>query len=122
MKSILLVFLGGGLGTICRFGLAKYFNPDTLHGFPWGTFLANTIACCLLGYFVAQLAKPELNAFYPLLLMTGFCGGFSTFSTFALENYNLFSTGNYGTALLYTGVSMILGLGAVFIGIKIGHL
>ena len=122
MNSLLVVFLGGGIGAICRFGLARYFNPANLSGFPIGTFLANIIACGLLGYFVVQLAKPEIDALYPLLFMTGFCGGFSTFSTFALENYNLISTGNYGTAILYSGISMTMGLAAVFIGIKIANL
>jgi len=120
MNQVLLVFLGGGLGTICRYGIGKWLTTSAETDFPFGTFIANILACLLLGYFISILSKNEIHPGWSLLLATGFCGGFSTFSTFALEKYNLFASGHHILALSYIGASMIAGLIAIFIGIKLG--
>ncbi len=112
MKELVLVFIGGGTGSVLRFLCSKWFNPLFEHFF-LGTFLANLISCILLGflsYFV--LAKTNLSFPVKSFLMIGVCGGFSTFSTFTMEMVNLFKEGHSGYGTLYLVSSLVLcGLG-----------
>src|SRR3954466_13288434 len=86
--------------------------------FPLGTFVVNTIGCLLIGIFYALIEKGNLlTPEWRLALTTGFCGGFTTFSTFAYENMNLLRTGDYLYFVLYAAGSVILGLAAVYVGI-----
>ncbi len=112
-----MVFLGGGLGSICRYSISKFFSSN--EGFPYATFIANVISCIILGYLVAWSMKKGLSSNVALLWMTGFCGGFSTFSTFSAESYKLFESNQIGMALLYIGMSIIICLFCVYLGIKI---
>lgn len=112
------VFLGGGLGSLFRYGIGIYFSSSE-NEFPMATFVANIIACLILGVLVGMQMKNNLNSSFALLLMTGFCGGFSTFSTFSNDTLKLFENQQFGLGILYVGGSVIVGLLAVYCGIKL---
>ena len=117
MKQVLLVFLGGGIGSVLRYALSKAFNPS-LNNFFLGTFLANTIGCLLIGLILGLSYKEDyLNQNQTLLLATGFCGGFTTFSTFAFENYNFIKTGALFYFSFYTILSIVIGILAISLGL-----
>ncbi len=116
-KAILLVSIGGAVGSSMRYLTSVFMQKWDSQLYPWGTFLANMLGCLLIGILMGYFAKLHLNNNdYKLLLVTGFCGGYTTFSAFALENYTLWQQGNMTTALIYTGLSLVGGLLAVFSG------
>ncbi len=114
MKEIAIVFIGGGFGSALRFGVGKLFI-SSMSKFPMATFLVNIIGCFLIGLLLAYFSKSE-NSFYKLLLVTGFCGGFTTFSTFSNETILLFKNNQITLALVYIISSLLLGLIATFVG------
>lgn len=119
LKNLVLVFLGGGLGSVLRYLLSKYLNSNQ-NGIPYGTFLANILGSLLIGFFLGLAAKNNtLSQNQTLLLATGFCGGFTTFSTFAYENHVFLKSGDFTTFALYTIASFVIGFLAVFLGIYI---
>ena len=119
MKQFLLVFLGGGLGSGLRFLVGKWLNSPE-NGIPYGTFAANIIGSLLIGIIMGMAMKENsLSESQTLLLATGFCGGFTTFSTFAYENHLLLKTGDFTSFALYTIGSFIVGFIAVFGGIHL---
>lgn len=117
IKTIILVGLGGAIGSILRYlsgcFASKYFQGS----FPISTLVINILGSLLIGIFIGILAKyyPE-NQPLKFLLIVGFCGGFTTFSSFAVENYNLFQNGNQFSAYIYIITSVILTISAVGIG------
>lgn len=117
MKTIFLVGLGGAIGSILRYVSvwlsSKYFQGT----FPLATLLINMLGSLLIGLFIGLLAKyfPE-NQPLKFLLIVGFCGGFTTFSSFASENYSLFQNGQQLMAYAYIAVSVLLTIAAVGIG------
>lgn len=118
MKQFLLVGLGGFFGSMARYGVTlasfRWFAP----AFPAGTFAANVLGCFFIGLLLGLAIKAEwMSKDLYLLLATGFCGGFTTFSTFSAENVQLFNEGNYTTAFLYLGASVVAGIAAVILGI-----
>ncbi len=116
MKNLLLVFIGGGVGSSLRYILAKYMN-STQTGIPWGTFTANILGSLLIGIILGIAAKNDtLSQSQILLLATGFCGGFTTFSTFAYENHVFLKSGDFTNFALYTIGSFVVGFLAVFLG------
>ena len=115
LQNILFVFLGGGLGSVLRYLISKQFNP-IFENFFLGTFSVNIIGSLLIGFFVGMELKFLISKPYLLLLVTGFCGGFTTFSAFALENYLIIKEGQFGAALLNIGLSVVLGIAFVILG------
>lgn len=128
IKLACVVFIGSGLGGVCRFLLAgvinKFFTKglnqvSILYEFPWGTFMVNLVGCFLIGMIYALIDKNIImSQEAKLLLTTGFCGGLTTFSTFSHENLLLFNGSNHITLLLYAVTSLILG----FVFAWLGHL
>jgi CrcB protein len=117
MKEILAVFIGGGLGSLTRFGLARGLNVLSPYGFPLGTFVVNIAACFILGLVVGLAEqKVVLSPLSRIFWAVGFCGGFSTFSTFSYENILLLQTGQSVTMIFYTLLSMVVCLAAVYSG------
>ncbi|TXC78447.1 fluoride efflux transporter CrcB [Luteibaculum oceani] len=97
----LLVFLGGGLGAFFRFGIGRMIGSTQ---FPWATLISNLIACLVLGVLI-YLGQGNKNN--QLLLVTGFCGGLSTFSTFSFETFEMLRIGNYTWAILNIVISVL---------------
>lgn len=116
MNSLIAIFIGGGLGSLARYGVSvmskSWFKTD----FPLGTLLANVLACLAMGMILVVLRdKIEQNDIIKPLLIMGFCGGFSTFSTFSLETIELMKTGNMYYAVANILISVVLCLGILFI-------
>lgn len=108
------VFIGGGLGSVCRY-LASKLSERYLPGdFPFGTLLANLLACAILAFLVVWLQDRPSPWVQPLLII-GFCGGFSTFSTFGNETFQLVHNGHYGIAIANIAISLIAGIGLIFL-------
>ncbi|NNK40677.1 MAG: fluoride efflux transporter CrcB [Winogradskyella sp.] len=117
MKHLILVFLGGGLGSALRYGVGLFFQ-DSKTDFPIATFAVNIIGSFLIGIILGFVAKNDtLSTNYTLLLATGFCGGFTTFSAFAYENHLFLKSGDFGQLALYTIGSLVIGFLAVFAGL-----
>ena len=116
MKQLLLVFVGGGFGSVLRYGIAKYLN-STASGIPYGTFAANILGSLLIGIILGMAAKNDtLTQNQTLFLATGFCGGFTTFSTFAYENHVFLKSGDFSSFAIYSIASFVIGFLAVFFG------
>jgi CrcB protein len=115
MKNALLVFLGGGSGSILRY-LLSVLIPTAPAGMPWATFVANLSACFLAGLLSGLLGSPERSQ-WRFLLATGFCGGFSTFSAFGVESVKLMGEGRWGLASLYVAGSLVCCLAGAFAGV-----
>ena len=122
MKDLLLVFLGGGLGSTVRFSLGKQVNALHHHHFPWGTLVVNVVACLILGFVIGladhkQIISPTARLFWTV----GFCGGFSTFSTFSVETLYLLQSGLTLSLVLYISLSLLLCVAATFGGLYLGE-
>lgn len=121
IKDMLLVGLGGGVGSMLRFLTSRlslrFISSD------WslvGTFIANVVGCFLIGLLAGWLVQNMgKNETLPLLLITGFCGGYTTFSAFAFENVQLWQFGNSALSILYIFFSITFGLLAVWAGLKL---
>lgn len=104
--NIMWVFIGGGIGSVLRFLISSWMKNASNH-FPWGTFTVNLLACSLLALLVYHLPNDSQYDWAKLLLLTGLCGGFSTFSTFSLETLQLMQNGQWLFAILYILGSVI---------------
>lgn len=122
MKNILLVGLGGGIGSIARYLCQRWFMLYYPSSFPWGTFAVNITGCLLIGIFWGMTFKSFAEAeTWKLLLMTGLCGGFTTFSAFTLEGAGLLKEQKLFLFFIYILASVAIGLLATYAGMKISH-
>ena len=116
MKDFLYIFIGGGTGSVLRYIISMLWQHVSLHPkcegvvFPWATFVANIVGCLLIGVFYQYSERWGLSIEARLLLTTGLCGGFTTFSTFSYEGVALLNAGYYTTYVLYVILSIALGL------------
>src|SRR5690554_6614034 len=117
LKTLVIVGIGGGVGSVLRYLTSVITDKYIQNVFPWATFLVNILGCVMIGILLGWFTKQQVeNAELRLLFITGFCGGFTTFSAFALENFKLFQSGNVLLALLYIALTVVLGVLAVWIG------
>lgn len=120
MKDLLLIFLGSGIGGGLRYMVSKLMMTLVATPFPLGTFTVNILGCLLIGYFSGiPSTQSWMSPSARLLLTTGFCGGFTTFSTFMKEGDGLLTAHLPLTFIAYIALSLILGLIAVWIGYKL---
>lgn len=118
LKSILLVGFGGGIGSIFRYLTSFYIVKYLPSKFPLATFTANILGCFIIGLLFGYFEKNNLvDSNLKLLFVTGFCGGYTTFSTFGYENISLLQNNNSLLAFAYIGASLFFGLLAVWLGL-----
>ena len=119
MMNFLVIFIGGGLGSLCRYGISKISLSLFSGDFPLGTFISNTLSCIILAGSVLWFSgKVGTSEMVKLFLITGFCGGFSTFSTFSFETFELLKSGNFLIAILNILISVIVGVGLIYFLLK----
>lgn len=126
VTGLVLVALGGAVGSVARYAVGAGVARLTTSSFPFGTLTVNALGCFAIGLlvpaFIPQqptVASGHLNA--KLFLITGVLGGFTTFSAFGLETYTLYRGGHAGLAAMNAVGSVLLGLGAVALGVKLGR-
>ena len=119
-KTLAIIGFGGMLGSISRYLLSEYVTEHYPGAFPFGTFAINVIGCLLIGIFYGLSNRHEwFTPEWRVFLTAGFCGGFTTFSTFAIENLALLETSRYLVFGLYTAGSVVIGILAVLLGMVI---
>lgn len=120
MKEFIAIFVGGGLGSVCRYAVQLILHLRIVpYSFPWATFAVNIFGSFLIGLFYALSARFNLSAEMRLLLTTGLCGGFTTFSTFSHDLLALFRSGDWMLAVIYLSLSVLLSLLACLLGANI---
>ena len=117
LRNILWVAAGGAVGSVVRYLVSRWIVAT----FPWATFTVNIVGSLLIGLLVGLASKEVLSAEMRLLLVTGFCGGFTTFSTFANESYGMLESGHILTTALYVSASVFAGILTVCIGFQLSR-
>jgi len=117
----LWLFVGGGLGAVARFALGSWVLARASEGFPWGTLAVNWVGCLAIGVAASLFAALPHGPGLRLFLVTGVLGGFTTFSAFGLETFELLADGEGGRAALYVVGSLAGGLLAVALGVGLGR-
>lgn len=120
MKQLLMVFIGGGLGAVSRYGLSNLITANLDTRFPAGTVIVNLIGCFIIGLLFEIFRQTSVSPALKGLFLTGFLGAFTTFSTFSLETVNLFHSQEIKTGLTYLAVSNIAGVVLAGVGIWVG--
>ena len=123
MNQLLLIFIGGGLGSLVRFAFSKFIQENMDKPFPFGTLGVNILASIILGIFVGMVeSKSSVNTNYKALIAIGFCGGFSTFSTFSNDTLQLIQNNRILEALTNILLNVILCILATFGGITLAKI
>ena len=118
----LLIAVGGAAGSVLRYAVGRAVQGASASGFPIGTMVVNVSGCFLIGILVRQFLNMQVSPELRALLIVGFCGGFTTFSTFSAETIGLIEGGEYVRAASYVVLSVALCLGATFAGMASMHL
>ena len=122
-RIFLLIGFGGFIGSICRYYSQQFVAKYFLSTFPYGTLIVNVVGCFLVGLVFGFADKGNvLSPEWRMFLATGFCGGFTTFSTFSYESTQLINNGEYFYLALYIAASVIIGVLATFAGIALTRL
>ena len=117
IKEMLIAGMGGFVGTCLRFLVGKLTHIMSSSPYPWGTFMVNIIGSFVIGLFFGLAEKTNLiSAHMNIFLITGFCGGFTTFSSFSNDMYLLLTNKHWSYFVLYVGLSFVLGLILVWLG------
>ena len=120
MRALLFVGIGGGLGSIIRYTISLYIGKHVPIVFPLGTLLVNISGCFLIGVFYSIIARHgDFNTDWRLFLITGICGGYTTFSTFSYDGLLLLKQGSNLSFILYVLGSVVFGLLATIAGVAI---
>jgi CrcB protein len=118
LKTVLYIAIGGAIGSVLRYLTSVFVNKYWANQFPLATLITNILGCFIIGIFIGILEKNNLaNSNLKWFLITGFCGGYTTFSTFGFENYSLFQSNNSLLAFGYITLSILLGIFAVWLGL-----
>ncbi len=120
--AYLWVALGGAAGAAARYGLVQWTGSRWGWAFPWGTLAVNVSGSLAIGLVMTLLLSRNADTAYRLLLVTGFLGGYTTFSAFSLEALALFESRRWDAAALYVGGSVLLGILATTLGLGLGRL
>lgn len=117
LRSLLIVGIGSFTGGVLRYLISKLIQDSGFHTFPLGTFLVNVVGCFAIGLFYGlfernNLISPDMRLF----LTIGFCGGFTTFSTFINESYQLIRDANFFYLFFYIALSLLVGLLMLYVG------
>ncbi|MCM1319498.1 MAG: fluoride efflux transporter CrcB [Muribaculaceae bacterium] len=120
MKELIAIFLGGGVGSVLRYGVQELMHERiTAYHFPWATFTVNVVGSLLIGLFYALSARLHLSVEVRLLLTAGLCGGFTTYSTFSNDILEMLRSGHLLPVLVYIFLSLLLGVSACFLGSRL---
>lgn len=117
-KTFLFIGIGGAIGSILRYLTSVLVTKFWANHFPLATFITNVLGCFIIGLFIGLLEKNNLaNSSLKWFLITGLCGGYTTFSTFGFENYSFFQSNNSNLAFIYIAMSVLVGIFAVWLGL-----
>jgi CrcB protein len=122
MSVVLGVLLGGAIGALSRYGLDAWIERNTVSDFPWATFVVNVSGCLIVGFVIAAVVdRHHAPAWLRAALVVGFCGGFTTFSTFAQETVDLLEARLTTVAIVTVSANVVVGIVAVLVGARLGR-